>query len=97
MDDHGTASHGVVDTISEHGWSDQQCLLGGLGCEVVQEEAFAGEESFETFDDSTGAFAAFGGCFNGEVGGHSDHSTDFTCQSFTLIEFELHGGGGGLA
>ncbi len=42
----------MVDTIAEHGRSDEECLLGGLGGEVVEEEAFAGEESFEAFDDT---------------------------------------------
>lgn len=95
--DHGSAAHGMVCTIAEHGRTDEECLFRGLGGEVVQEEAFAGEETFESFDDSAGTFSAFGGRFNGEVGGHGDHSPDFACQCFTLIEFELHGGGSGLA
>ncbi len=52
LDDHRSAAHRMVDTIAEHGRSDEECLLGGLGGEVVEEEAFAGEESFEAFDDT---------------------------------------------
>ena len=59
LDDHRSATHRVVNTVTEHGRSNQQRLAGLLGGEVIEKKALAREHSLQSFDDPAAAPFAF--------------------------------------
>ena len=97
LDDHRSATHRVVNTVTEHGGPNQQRLAGLLGGEVIEEKALAREHSLQSFDDPAAAPSAFGGRLDGQTRRHGDHGSDLAGDRFTLVELESQRGGCRLA
>ena len=82
-----------VHDVPQHAWSDDQRLILVDRCEVVEEQAFTGQQSLQCFTNSAATAAFFASrCFDLEAGSHGDHGSHFAGNRFSVIQLQSRHG-----